>query len=224
MDLGPYRFSARDVQRLGNDAGAVWELLQEGRDPGALEALRGAFEAPIDFAEYWAAWLGAGEHLARTGQLPASATGQVAALHVSTGGVPKRPVEQLDVGFGGALGDRQATRRHHGSPAQALCLWSSEVIETLRAEGHPLVPGAAGENVTISGLPWAEVRAGVRLRLGTVRCQVMSPATPCKQLVRLFRGGEFQRIDHRRGSVARVYAAVLEPGRIHRGDAAVLEP
>jgi MOSC domain-containing protein YiiM len=72
-------------------------------------------------------------------------------LSRSDGGVPKHSTDHVTVGFRGVDGDRQATRAHHGSPWQALCLWSREVIDALVAEGHPIAPGAAGENVTIAG-------------------------------------------------------------------------
>ena len=37
----------------------------------------------------------------------------------------------------------------HGGPERALCLFSLERILELQAEGHPIFPGAAGENITI---------------------------------------------------------------------------
>ena len=55
--------------------------------------------------------------------------------------MPKQAVDSAEVGLGGHDGDRQRTRKHHGRPWQALCLWSSEVIADLAAEGHPIGPG-----------------------------------------------------------------------------------
>ena len=37
---------------------------------------------------------------------------------------------------------------------KALCLYSFEVIEAWPADGHSIVPGAAGENVTVRGVDW----------------------------------------------------------------------
>lgn len=168
--------------------------------------------------------LDAGDRLRASGVMPATATGTVVALHRSDGGVPKGGVESVAVSAEGVAGDRQATRRHHGRPWQALCLWSAEVIEALAAEGHDLAPGHAGENVTLSGLPWNEVRSGARLRLGGVLTEVSVFAIPCAKQARWFSDGQFQRIHHENGPISRVYAFVIEPGRIAAGDPAVLEP
>ena len=85
-------------------------------------------------------------------------------------------------------------------------------------------PGLAGENITVSGLPWADVRAGVRMRIGEVLCEVSAYALPCTSNKRWFIDGDFTVMHYDRGPVSRVYATVLEPGRIAVGDAAILEP
>jgi MOSC domain-containing protein YiiM len=148
----------------------------------------------------------------------------VVQLSVSAGGVPKHPIQAADVTWKGMFGDRQATRLHHGRPWQALCIWSAEVIVDFQRAGHPLAAGRAGENITISGLPWAEVRPGVRLRIGTVLCEVSCYSLPCTNNAPWFLGGDFRLMHHERGPVSRVYATVLEPGHIATGDPAILEP
>ncbi|HJR38670.1 MAG TPA: MOSC domain-containing protein, partial [Nocardioidaceae bacterium] len=146
-------------------------------------------------------------------------------LSASDGGVPKRPVKVAEVGDRGLVGDRQADRRNHGRPLQALCLWSTEVIQALQAEGHPIEPGAAGENVTISGIDWSTLRTGVQLLIGDVLAEVSAYATPCAKNAAWFADREFRRMDHdRHPGWSRVYAWVREPGTIRLGDAAVVEP
>ena len=49
-------------------------------------------------------------------------------------------------------------------------------------------------------------------------------ALPCTHNQRWFIDGDFNVMHHERGPVSRVYATVLEPGRIATGDTAVLEP
>jgi MOSC domain-containing protein YiiM len=166
----------------------------------------------------------AGEAIRASGQLAPTAHGTVAQLNTSDGGVPKRSVAAVDVDITGVVGDRQAVRRHHGRPWQALCIWSADVIDELAAEGHPIAPGRAGENITVRGLPWADVRSGVRLRLGEVLAEVSVFALPCASNAPWFLGRDFTRMHHERGPVSRVYASVLEPGRIVTGDRAILEP
>jgi MOSC domain-containing protein YiiM len=172
----------------------------------------------------WAALDAAGPALRAAGQLPASATGSVVQLNRSRGGVPKAAVPEVIVGWRGVEGDVQSARQHHGRPWQALCIWAIEVIDAFNEAGHHLSPGAAGENITLEGIPWADVRPGVRLRMGTVLCEVWAFAEPCSNNAQWFTGGDFRLMHQSKGPVSRVYATVLEPGRIAAGDPAILEP
>ena len=70
-------------------------------------------------------------------------TGVVLQISVSAGGVPKRAIDRGIVWEEGLEGDRQADLRAHGGPSRAVCLYSFEVIERLRAEGHPIAPNRA---------------------------------------------------------------------------------
>lgn len=150
--------------------------------------------------------------------------GTVAQLSSSGGGVPKSPVDAVEVDFGGVVGDHQANRKHHGRPFQALCLWSADVIDALRAEGHTVHPGATGENITVAGIDWASLRGGARVRIGTVLCEVSGWATPCRKIDAWFTGRS-DRIDHEQHpGWSRAYAWVLEPGTIRAGDEVVVEP
>jgi hypothetical protein len=171
-------------------------------------------------------------HLAAAGRLlhdlgapPASGSGVVSRINRSGGGAPKMAIPDAVVGERGIEGDRQATRRHHGRPWQALSLWSSEVIGALAAEGHPIGPGCAGENLTVGGLDWAALRPGVRLQVGTVLAEITSWADPCSQLTPWFLGGRFARIQHDRHPWwSRAYAGVVRGGVIRTGDAVLIEP
>jgi MOSC domain-containing protein YiiM len=167
----------------------------------------------------------AGDVLRQSGALPATATGHVDHLHRSDGGVPKTSVDTVEIDLGGVVGDRQATRRHHGRPWQALCLWSSAVIDHLAAQGHPIDHGYAGENVTIGGLDWASVRSGVQLRIGSdALAEVSVFALPCVANAAWFADRDFEHMHHDRGPVSRVYATVLQGGLVSVGDPVVLEP
>ena len=151
--------------------------------------------------------------------------GHVDRINSSDGGVPKRSVPAATISYRGLAGDRQATRKHHGRPGQALSLWSGEVIDTLAAEGHPIAPGLAGENLTVRGIDWSAVRAGSIVRLGGVTALISGWADPCFQLKPWFVDGDFRRIDHDRyPGASRAYAAVLTPGEIRAGSPVVVEP
>lgn len=147
--------------------------------------------------------------------------GRVHSLNVSGGGVPKRPVPEAYVTKNGLRGDTQGNLRYHGGPERAVSLFSLEVIERLRDEGHPIAPGTAGENVTISGLDWALVAPGARLELeGGVVLEVASYCVPCGKIRASFADGTIHRInqeDH--PGESRVYARVVAEGMVREGEA-----
>lgn len=146
--------------------------------------------------------------------------GTVVRVNTSDGGIPKASIGRADVSHRGLAGDRQALRKHHGRPFQALCLWSTEVIASLAAEGHPIEAGCAGENLTIEGLDWSLLRAGAVLQVGSVVAELSFPATPCKKQRPWFVGGDFRRIAwERHPDAVRWYAWVRRPGHIAEGDA-----
>jgi len=152
-------------------------------------------------------------------------TGTVVSINVSDGGVPKRPIPSTYVTTAGMEGDRQGDVRHHGGPLQTLCLLSLEVIEALRAEGHPIEPGSAGENLTLSGLDWDVMSEGVILRIGgDLVAEVTVPATPCSKNAQWFNDRRFTRMDHdKHPGFSRWYARVLKPGLVSTGDDVAIE-
>ena len=120
----------------------------------------------------------------------------------------------------GLVGDLQADRVHHGRPWQALCLFSLEVIEKMQDEGHPIQPGSAGENLTVSGLDWGQLEEGHRLQIGSeVVAEITAPATPCAKNASWFIDGDFLRMsEHRHPGEARLYARVISGGPVAVGD------
>ena len=197
---------------LANELGALGNRAQR-----QLTRAEPAVAAGL-FASVWQSLHQASAALRESGAIPSSGSGTVAQLNVSGGGVPKRPVDRVTVSWKGLEGDRQRYRVHHGRPWQALCLWSGEVIDAFAADGHPIAPGAAGENVTIRGLDWSTVRTGARFRIGTVLAEASLWALPCKTNAGWFLGGDFGVMHHDRGPVSRMYATVIEPGEIAAGD------
>jgi len=149
--------------------------------------------------------------------------GRVASLNVSDGGVPKRAVESAEVTRDGMRGDRQRNLKYHGGRERALCLWSLERIEALRGEGHPVSPGSTGENVTVAGVEWAALAPGVRLRIGPVLAEVTDYTRPCRTIGRSFLDGRSGRVSQKtHPGWSRVYARVLEEGRVAVGDAVMV--
>lgn len=145
---------------------------------------------------------------------------RVFQLNSSTGGVPKKAIPHATIDESGMVGDLQRDQKHHGGPDRALCLFSLEVIQQFKEEGHPIEPGYAGENVTVSGLDWAKVVPGARLKIGTdVEVEITSYTAPCAKNAGWFVNGDFTRMLHsRHPAESRVYARVLSPGEVEPGD------
>jgi hypothetical protein len=141
--------------------------------------------------------------------------GTVVQVSASGGGVPKAALESATIDRQGIVGDQQGDRHNHGCPLQALSLWSQEVIDALRVEGHPIYAGAAGENVTIAGIDWTTIRPGVRLLVGDSLVEISAWATPCAKNAQWFADRVFRRMDHNlHPGWSRAYAWVLEAGTV----------
>lgn len=145
---------------------------------------------------------------------------RVHQISISPGGVPKLPVESAEITVLGVRGDDHTDRKHHGGPERAVCLFSLEVIEGMRAEGHDMAPGHAGENLTIVGVDWASVEPGKRYRVGDdVELEITEYTSPCATNAEWFIDGGFTRmLQSRYPGESRVYARVLREGTVRSGD------
>lgn len=147
------------------------------------------------------------------------------SINVSDGGVPKLPQPWAHVRTTGVDGDRQEDRRYHGGPDRAVCLYSLDLIEALQGEGHPIVPGAIGENLTIHGFDWTDIRPDARLEIGDVLLEVTRAAAPCHKIAPAFADGEFTRVSQKvHPGWSRYYARVLREGIVTTGDRVMLVP
>jgi MOSC domain-containing protein YiiM len=146
-------------------------------------------------------------------------TGRIFQLNTSNGGVPKLAVREGEVNELGLVGDEHRFPDIHGGPDRALCLFSLERILKLQAEGHPIFPGAVGENVTIAGLDWLQVVPAAQLSLGDeVLLEITSYTTPCNTIPACFVDGQYQRISQKlHPGWSRVYARVLRGGQLRIG-------
>jgi len=147
------------------------------------------------------------------------------SINVSDGGVPKLPRPHARIRASGVEGDRQEDRIFHGGPDRAVCVYALELIEALQGEGHPIVPGAIGENLTIQGIDWIDIRPDTRLEIGDVLLEVTRSTTPCHKIAAAFADREFTRVSQKvHPGWSRYYARVLREGLVTTGDRVLLVP
>lgn len=146
--------------------------------------------------------------------------GRVFQINTSSGGVPKIARQKAEIGFSGLIGDGHAHPKVHGGVERAICLYSLEHILALQVEGHPVFPGALGENLTLVNVDWADFVPLARFILGKdLVVEITRYTTPCKTIEPYFRNGEIQRISQEtHPGWSRVYACILQAGSLSAGD------
>ena len=150
-------------------------------------------------------------------------------ISISQGGVPKLPIPRARITTNGVEGDVQANREHHGGPERAVCLFALSIIDDLRAQGHPIVPGSAGENLTLADITceqWGSVQPGARLKFsGGVELEIASYCQPCSKIRESFREGQILLIKQAvNPGRSRVYARVITEGAVATGESVEFQP
>src|SRR5687768_13223871 len=150
--------------------------------------------------------------------------GRLVQVNVSSGGVPKWPVESARVTSLGVEGDRQADATVHGGPFRAVSLLGIEAIRRVAAEGHPIAPGTTGENLTTEGFDVSTLPIGTRLAVGDELVLELSSATnPCRTIRHSFTDHRFGRLGiESHPDDSRMYARVVREGTVRRGDPIVV--
>jgi MOSC domain-containing protein YiiM len=105
--------------------------------------------------------------------------GTIVAVSISSGGIPKRNVEQAEVTVHGLVGDGHAHEKHRRSH-RAVSVQDVELLDQLVAEGYAVGMGIMGENLTVHGLNVQQLAVGDRLYLenGPV-LELTQPRKPC---------------------------------------------
>ncbi len=124
-------------------------------------------------------------------------------------GVNKEPVESVRLKVDhGIEGDAHAGKWH-----RQVSLLAEESIEIMRARGIELEPGAFAENITTRGIDLAALPVGTRLVSGEVELEVTQIGKKCHKGCAIFQQvGDC--IMPRQG----IFARVITPGSLHRGD------
>jgi len=137
----------------------------------------------------------------------------VLSINISSGGIPKFPVDSIEVTLFGLMGDGHNHEKHR-TPLQAVCLQDIETLDGITREGFALSSGTTGENLTVrnlhvNSLPLGtilEFTNGVILELTKVRkpCYVLDAIDPRLKDVITGRCG--------------LYAKVLKEGMIKKDE------
>ena len=147
----------------------------------------------------------------------------ILGLHVNpNGGVPKHPVDALEITKKGCVGDKQNDLKHHGGPQKAVCIMLDSVLQLLKELGHPIGPGTTGENVLLNGIESDGIDTGSILSFTNgVVLEITGPAPPCKTIRSSFLDNEFTALSHKLISgQTRWYASVITPGTVVLGEEA----
>ena len=142
---------------------------------------------------------------------------------VFTSAIWKSPVSgPVRAGVLGLDGDTVFDTECHGGFDQAVLMYAAGHYPKWEAElGHPLEPGAFGENFLVDGVDEDVACIGDRYRIGPVRLQVTHPRTPCSTLARRHQIPDMIAIV-RRNSRSGWYLRVLEEGTLEPGESVEL--
>lgn len=140
-------------------------------------------------------------------------------------GIFKEPVAvTVAVGTLGLKSDAVCNKRHHGGPDQAVYLYREEDYSWWSEQlGREIAAGTFGDNLTLRGLPEANLVIGSRLRLPNLLLEVSAPRIPCATLAQRMEDPTFAKLftaAERPG----LYCRVIEPGSVSAGDDFSLEP
>ncbi|MBC8523163.1 MAG: MOSC domain-containing protein [Phycisphaerales bacterium] len=103
----------------------------------------------------------------------------VLSVNVSTGGIPKIPVEKCCVTVDGLAGDGRDHDKHVCSD-RAVSLIDREVLDQLSKEGYEVCPGAVGENLTVEELDVQSLSPGDMLTFsGGLVIELVESRRPC---------------------------------------------
>lgn len=142
--------------------------------------------------------------------MSATGTFKIVSLNLSASkGVAKGPVAFLDL-----VADRGAAGDAHAGPGERqISLLGIEDVESLRAHGLPVTPGAFAENITTEGVDLPSLPIGTRFEIGGAVLELSKIGKDCHEGCAIRRAtGDC--VMPRRG----VFARVIKGGRISLED------
>lgn len=104
--------------------------------------------------------------------------GQVVAVCLSSGGIPRFPVESALLTERGFQNDGHRYDEHY-VPERAATLFCQEILEQFAAGTEPFPPGSVGENLTLAGIDLNGLSPGAQLRIGEAELRLEKKWKPC---------------------------------------------
>ena len=129
-------------------------------------------------------------------------------------GTVKHPVPHIDVRVHhGIVGDA-----HAGDWHRQISLLADESVDTMRAMGLTLLPGAFAENILTRGMELKSLPVGTRLRVGQTLLEVTQIGKECHNDCEI-KKTTGKCVMPTEG----IFAVVVEEGRIQSGDTITIE-
>ncbi len=133
-------------------------------------------------------------------------------------GIFKIPISQPvfldDLGF---EGDGVGDTRIHGGKDKAVCAYCVDHFpywsEKLQRK---ILPGAFGENLSLSGMPETAINIGDIFEIGSAQIQVSQPREPCHKLNKVF-NDQSMACSVKKYGFSGYYLRVLKPGLVEPG-------
>lgn len=168
-----------------------------------------------------------------TALIPRVLSTNVAAVQPDPGGaervsgIDKRPVSELEVfapgpdyGDGsGIAGDVIGDSAHHGGAQKAVYAFAREQLDWWQKQlDRELRNGIFGENLTTTGIDWAQVLINQRFRVGSAVLEVSVPRTPCRTFAAWMGEDRWAKRFGETGDTG-CYFRIVQPGVVAPGDA-----
>ncbi|MFN3151955.1 MOSC domain-containing protein [Bremerella sp.] len=104
--------------------------------------------------------------------------GQVVAVCLSAGGIPRLPVESAQLTVGGFENDGHRYDEHY-APRRAVTLFDLAYLDQHERDALAFPPGSAGENITVKRLDLGKLQPGTQLTVGNAEIRLEKPWKPC---------------------------------------------
>jgi len=140
------------------------------------------------------------------------ALGEVVAVCISEGGIPRVPVPEIRLTFSGIEGDGHLHIEHF-TPDRAVTLFSFEQIQQFSSRKLSFSSGSAGENVSVKGLDLSLLEPGDYVEIGPTLLRVTKPFKPCYA-----QEAQSEQKAENDQEQKGVFASIVRPGRVQSGD------